>query len=1012
MNSIRRFTWMKFFVILHITFGLIFNCIVPLSYAQTIDLNRFKISTPIPSKYIPTIFKGMTIHPENPLALDFIIDTGDSSLKGKALEEEGMKMVKYFMASLTLPEKDLWVNLSPVEKNRIAPDTLSVTEMGRDMLAQDYILKKITSSLMNPNTELGNKFWQNIYQEAQNKLGTTQIPVGAFNKVWIVPERVIVYEHKSSVLIGGSFLKVMLEEDYLASPSLISKRGLGGVASQVMRDIILPVIEKEVNEGKDFANLRQIYNAMILAVWFKKNLKNSLLGQIYVDQSKTEGINNVALQTREKMYKQYLEAFRKGAYNFIKEDVDPVTGQSVPRKYFSGGINAIPDAAVISGGKLALQSEITQARVLASRGPTATLAIDLTSSSDLTTSSKAMTADFDGQAKEMVATMTPTQLAGSMIAGVPNTHNPKDPTFPQQYPLYDNTDDFDSKEIGFLLIFWRNYTREILDRVRNKLNKVTDRFKKFIMFVSDSEEGRNFYGPKGKVNYPGNEALGNIAARNLEDGLRLAEAQYYQMGLTLKAAGQTMVYAPVGDVDIPGNPVIGMRSFGEDSEIVAALEAAAVRGLLKAGVAPVAKHFPGHGWVQGDSHDGIPMSGVRNQEDLEKHLAPFRAAVKAGVPAIMSAHIQAFPDLSRPATLSKHWMNGILRSEGKVKVPVIDKDGKMTGESIEIQGLGFKGLLISDAMEMGLFFHGVREEIIRKLKEKQIDINNIENLNDKDFIKFRRANGIADKEVEKIAVQVLGELSVSAITAGVDVLITGQGLGDFDERINEMLGTKYTPEMAFAGHSAIEQAQTPQGFQVFNGMVLKIDKKRIQEAAARSLALRLRFGNPDDLPSAEEAVKMIGSQEQKNLANEIARKSSVLIQAGEGVPITKKSNVMTLDLRPGGITTQAEDSTIRNMQSLNGYLKNAAKNVIDVKIPKNNQEQPEATSDLWLKVAPNEDDKEDVTNSWIEDQVNTILERAGKENIDTIVLTTYILKWIPYRRLRSEEHTSELQSQR
>ena len=99
------------------------------------------------------------------------------------LKEESTKLIKYFLASLTIPEKDLWVNLSPYEKDRIIPQSFGLTEMGRDLLAEDYMLKQITASLIYPEDEIGKKFWKRIYEEAQKKFGTTNIPVNTFNKV-------------------------------------------------------------------------------------------------------------------------------------------------------------------------------------------------------------------------------------------------------------------------------------------------------------------------------------------------------------------------------------------------------------------------------------------------------------------------------------------------------------------------------------------------------------------------------------------------------------------------------------------------------------------------------------------------------------------------------------------------------------------------------------------------------------------------------------------------------------
>ena len=85
-----------------------------------------------------------------------------------------------------MPEDDLWVNLSPYEKDRIIPEAFGQTEMGRDLLAQDYLLKQLTASLMYPEEELGNKFWKRVYQKAQQMYGTTDIPTDVFNRVFII----------------------------------------------------------------------------------------------------------------------------------------------------------------------------------------------------------------------------------------------------------------------------------------------------------------------------------------------------------------------------------------------------------------------------------------------------------------------------------------------------------------------------------------------------------------------------------------------------------------------------------------------------------------------------------------------------------------------------------------------------------------------------------------------------------------------------------------------------------
>jgi hypothetical protein len=150
------------------------------------------------------------------IKFDFIIDSGNTDFNETKIKEESERLVKYFLASMTIPKDDLWVNLSPYESDKIIPDELGKTELGRGMLAQDYILKQLTASLMYPEKELGKEFWAKAYKQAKEKYGTTEMPVDTFNKVWILPETATVYEHEKTVYIVDAKLKVMLDNDYEA----------------------------------------------------------------------------------------------------------------------------------------------------------------------------------------------------------------------------------------------------------------------------------------------------------------------------------------------------------------------------------------------------------------------------------------------------------------------------------------------------------------------------------------------------------------------------------------------------------------------------------------------------------------------------------------------------------------------------------------------------------------------------------------------------------------------------
>ena len=174
---------------------------------------------------------------------------------------------------------------------------------------------------------------------------------------------------------------------------------------------------------------------------------------------------------------------------------------------------------------------------------------------------------------------------------------------------------------------------------------------------------------------PGNMALG--AGRSTEDAFRSAEV----IGTELGSVGINQNYGPVADVNInPANPVIGVRSVGENAELAADLVGAQVDGYHSAGIVATAKHFPGHGDTAVDSHFGLPEITHSRAELAGIDLPPFKAAIERGIESIMTAHIvvPSVDPSGAPATMSERIMTGLLREE-----------------------LGFDGLIVTDALGMG-----------------------------------------------------------------------------------------------------------------------------------------------------------------------------------------------------------------------------------------------------------------------------------------------------------------------
>jgi beta-N-acetylhexosaminidase len=194
-----------------------------------------------------------------------------------------------------------------------------------------------------------------------------------------------------------------------------------------------------------------------------------------------------------------------------------------------------------------------------------------------------------------------------------------------------------------------------------------------LLMGGDFEQGLASIMPRASTAFP--QQMGFGAAGDLS----LAEAAAFAIGVEARALGFHWTFAPNADVQVnPANPVIGVRSFGDQTEQVAAFVTAQVRGYLNARLLATPKHFPGHGDADVDSHRGLPVI-TESLAELERiHLPPFRDAFAAGVGSAMTAHIVVPAlDPELPATLSRPILTGLLREK-----------------------LGFEGIVITDMMNM------------------------------------------------------------------------------------------------------------------------------------------------------------------------------------------------------------------------------------------------------------------------------------------------------------------------
>lgn len=250
-------------------------------------------------------------------------------------------------------------------------------------------------------------------------------------------------------------------------------------------------------------------------------------------------------------------------------------------------------------------------------------------------------------------------------------------------------------QVGGICYFRRNVkTLPQLAELSASLQQLASGSQPFPLLISIDQEGGMVarIDHEGISRIPGNMALG--AAGSAEDAYRVAQIGARE----LRSLGVNMNFAPCLDVNNnPRNPVIGVRSFGEDPHAVAELGTAAIKGYQEEGVSATAKHFPGHGDTSVDSH----LGRASVPHDLERlrsvELFPFAQAIKDGVDAIMTAHV-SFPAIEPsdlPATLSHAVLTGLLREE-----------------------MGFEGLIVTDCLEMHAISkeYGIPEGAIRAIE--------------------------------------------------------------------------------------------------------------------------------------------------------------------------------------------------------------------------------------------------------------------------------------------------------
>lgn len=229
--------------------------------------------------------------------------------------------------------------------------------------------------------------------------------------------------------------------------------------------------------------------------------------------------------------------------------------------------------------------------------------------------------------------------------------------------------------VAGVILFTRNFESvEQLNALTTQIHQL--RHPKLLIGV-DHEGGRVQRFKNGFTLLPAMGALGQLYHQNADQSLALAEKVGWLMATELLAVGVDFSFAPVVDLDYGDSRVIGDRAFDQDPLVVSRLAAQITKGMHTAGMVSVAKHFPGHGYIQADSHLEVAVDDRGFEDILQQDIQPFLKLIELDVAAIMPAHVR-YPKVDdRPAGFSPIWLKTILRQKCHFDGAIISDDLSM-----------------------------------------------------------------------------------------------------------------------------------------------------------------------------------------------------------------------------------------------------------------------------------------------------------------------------------------------
>jgi beta-N-acetylhexosaminidase len=235
-------------------------------------------------------------------------------------------------------------------------------------------------------------------------------------------------------------------------------------------------------------------------------------------------------------------------------------------------------------------------------------------------------------------------------------------------------------QVGGVILFARNYANP--GQLRALVAAIHAVKRPPLIVAVDQEGGRVQRFREGFTQLPPMRWLGEAHDRDARAAVQLATDIGWLMASELRTCGVDLSFAPVLDLDHGVCDVIGDRAFHHHPTVVTSLARAFMRGMLMAGMAPVGKHFPGHGAVSGDSHHELPIDERSLGEIASTDLVPFQRLAAQGLAGVMPAHVVYSAVDDRPAGFSRRWLQDILRGELHFKGAVFSDDLSMAGAHV------------------------------------------------------------------------------------------------------------------------------------------------------------------------------------------------------------------------------------------------------------------------------------------------------------------------------------------